>query len=116
MALTGERLKHTRLIQTARYFEYAVRSPGLVFIVLVLSPPWRAVLVLVIDSPWKRALGNPAAGLPPNPSARKSLEFRGPIVDCLQMQSTGFLAYLFSPLAYFVVRKQGNCNVDNRHD
>ena len=33
MALTGERLKHTRLIQTARYFEYAVRStqPGIGF-------------------------------------------------------------------------------------
>jgi hypothetical protein len=53
---------------------------------------------------------------PPNLSAHKSLEFRGAIVDCLQMQSTGSLACLFFSLACFVVRKQGNCNVVNRHD
>jgi hypothetical protein len=40
----------------------AKRSRRLGFIVLVLSPPWRAVLVLVLDSPWKRALGEPCVG------------------------------------------------------
>ena len=55
-------------------------------------------------------------GAPQDLSAHKSLEFRGAIVDCLQMQSTGSLACLFFSLAWFVVCKQGNCNVVNRHD